>query len=204
MPARRGRPRAFDVDEALERAMRVFWRKGYASTSLEDLTEAMGINKPSLYAAFGDKEALFRRALERYAEGPTSYLREALVQPTSREVVAHMLRGAVLVGTDPANPQGCMWVRGSLTSGDSDAPLARELAAAARAGHAVLQRRLQEAIDTGDLPDDANAADLAHYVTTVSQGLSVRAAAGTARRDLLRVVDLVLRGWPEGRKKRRP
>ena len=176
--------------------MRLFWRKGYTSTSLADLTAAMGINKPSLYATFGGKEALFRRALARYAEGPSAYLRDALTQPTSRQVVEHMLRGAATVGTEPGNPPGCMWVRASLTSRDNEDPLSRELAAAARAGHASLRRRLAKAVASGDLPSDANASDLAHYVMTVSQGLSVRAAAGTPRRDLLRVVDAALRSWP--------
>jgi AcrR family transcriptional regulator len=194
----RGRPRTFDVDDALDRAMRLFWRKGYLGTSLSDLTTTMGINKPSLYAAFGGKEQLFRRALERYAAGPSAYLRDALTQPTSRQVVEHMLRGAATVGTDPSNPPGCMWVRASLTSGDSKDPLSRELAAAARAGHAGLRKRFEKAIAIGDLPGDANASDLAHYVMTVSQGLSVRAAAGARRQDLLRVVAEVLRNWPSG------
>lgn len=176
--------------------MRVFWRKGYSGTSLADLTAAMRINKPSLYAAFGGKAALFRHALDRYAAGPSAYLRDALTLPTSRQVAEHMLRGAATVGTDPDNPPGCMWVRGSLTSGESTDPLAREMARAARAAHVVLRRRFEAAVASGDLPAETNASDLAHFVMTVSQGLSVRAAGGTPRRDLLRVVDTVLRNWP--------
>ena len=79
-----GRPRAFDIDEALEQALQVFWRKGYLGTSLTDLTEAMGINRPSLYATFGNKEALFRKVLDRYSERQTAYLRSALEEPTAR------------------------------------------------------------------------------------------------------------------------
>src|ERR1700747_1473227 len=90
-----GRPRSFDVDKAIGAAMKVFWQKGYESTSLTDLTEAMGINRPSLYAAFGDKEALFRKALDRYNDGPAAYVREALEEPTARAVVEARLRGAV-------------------------------------------------------------------------------------------------------------
>src|SRR6202011_4012331 len=98
-----GRPRAFDVDRALDRALHLFWRKGYEGTSLSDLTQAMGINRPSLYAAFGDKEALFRRALDRYADGPAAHVRAALDQPTARAVVDHFLRRMADLITNPRN-----------------------------------------------------------------------------------------------------
>src|ERR1700682_5422195 len=90
---RLGRPRSFDIDGALDRALRVFWRKGYEGASLSDLTRAVGVNRPSLYAAFGDKEALFRKALDRYLNGPAAYHRHALQEPTARAVVARLLRG---------------------------------------------------------------------------------------------------------------
>jgi len=90
-----GRPRAFDVEKALRRAMQVFWRNGYLGTSLSDLTDAMGISRPSLYAAFGNKESLFRKALDHYAKGPSSYLSEALQEPTARAVVERLLHGVV-------------------------------------------------------------------------------------------------------------
>src|ERR1700687_5700303 len=107
-----GRPRSFDSDKALDAAMQVFWRKGYEGASLSDLTDAMGINRPSLYAAFGDKEALFRKALDRYAKGPAAYVREALNQPTAREVAQALLLGTADLLTDPQHPSGCLMVQG--------------------------------------------------------------------------------------------
>src|SRR3984957_7648127 len=103
-----GRPRAFDDEKALNRAMQVFWRKGYLGTSLSDLTEAMGINRPSLYAAFGNKKSLFRKALDRYFKGPSVYLSEALREPTARAVVERVFYGVVDLLTDPHTPTTCM------------------------------------------------------------------------------------------------
>src|SRR6202035_3213375 len=108
----RGRPREFDADKALDAALKVFWRKGFEGASLPDLTRAMGINRPSMYAAFGNKEALFRRALDRYAQGPAAYVRQALDEPTARRVVERLLRGAVEALSDPRNPRGCFAVQG--------------------------------------------------------------------------------------------
>src|SRR6187431_311201 len=116
--SRLGRPRAFDRDQALELALDVFWRKGYEGASLSDLTEAMGINRPSLYAAFGNKEELFRKALDRYGEGPASYVAQALAEPTARLVIEKLLTaGASLLG-DPKNPRGCLAVQAALCCGD--------------------------------------------------------------------------------------
>ena len=91
-PGTRGRPRSFDKERALDAALRVFWEKGYEGASLSDLTEAMGINRPSAYAAFGDKEALFRQVLERYENGPLAYMTAALNEPTARAAIARMTR----------------------------------------------------------------------------------------------------------------
>src|SRR3954465_5697301 len=115
----RGRPRDFDVDEALDRALEVFWRRGYEGGSRPDLTQAMGINRRSLYAAFGNKEALFRKALDRYVEGPASYMRAALEEPTARAPVERLLRETADRLADPRHPGGCLIVQGALACGDA-------------------------------------------------------------------------------------
>src|SRR5213596_239882 len=160
-----GRPRAFDVDKALECALRMFWRKGFEGTSLSDLTRAMGINRPSLYAAFGNKEALFRKALDRYDDGPAAYVREALEEPTARAVVEALLRGAVDLLSCPRNPHGCLMVQGALSCGSTANPIRRELATRRAAGEAAIRRRFKRAISDGDLPADTDADDLARYVS---------------------------------------
>src|SRR5882672_2447452 len=129
-----GRPRSFDLDKALDRALQVFWRKGYEGASLSDLTKAMGINRPSLYAAFGNKQALFRKAVDRYAQTPAAYLREALLEPTARAVVERLLRGGIDLLTGPHNPPGCLLVQGALSCGKRAEPVRRDLAARRAAG----------------------------------------------------------------------
>ena len=195
--APKGRPRAFDVDKALEKAMRLFWRKGYEGTSLSDLTKAMDINRPSLYAAFGNKKALFRKALDRYTDGPAAYVREALEQPSARAVVERLLRGAVDLQTDPRTPLGCLMVQGALSCGKAGDPVRRELIERRTEGEVSLRRRFQRAIAEGDLPADANATDLARYVATVVHGMAVQAATGASRSELRRVIQTALRAWPK-------
>ncbi|MGJ5633055.1 TetR/AcrR family transcriptional regulator [Nostoc sp. CALU 1950] len=192
-----GRPREFDTDDALNRAMHVFWRKGYLGTSLSDLTEAMGINRPSLYAAFGNKESLFRKVLDRYADGPSAYLREALKEPTARQVVERMMYGVVDLGTDPRNPPGCLWVHGTLSCGDPADPIRQELSARRASSETALRNRFERAISEGDLPADSDPDALARFVITVNCGISVLAATGATKVELLRVVKTALQAWPE-------
>ncbi|HTN75947.1 MAG TPA: TetR/AcrR family transcriptional regulator [Pirellulaceae bacterium] len=191
-----GRPRAFDPEAALEAALQVFWRKGYEGATLPDLTAAMGINRPSLYATFGSKEALFRRALDRYAERRAEYVRQALAEPTARAAVEHFLRGAAGLQTDAANPPGCLAVVGALVGAEAADSVRKELCERRAAVELALRERFEQAQTAGDLPADANCADLARFIATVVQGMSVQAAGGASRADLERVVDLTLRAWP--------
>src|SRR3990170_350601 len=115
-----GRPRAFDPDAVLDRALEVFWRQGYEGTALSDLTAAMGINRPSLYAAFGNKEELYRKVLDRYAHGPTAYLAESINRTTAREVAEHWLQGVIRLLTATDSPGTCLVVHGTLSCGGRD------------------------------------------------------------------------------------
>ena len=191
-----GRPRAFDIDQALDCALKVFWSKGYEGASLSDLTKAMGINRPSLYAAFGDKEGLFRKALDRYSIRSATYFGEALNQPTARAVVERLLQGAAESLTDPRNPRGCLYVQGALACGKDADCIRRELISRRAAGEVEIYQRLKRAKAEGDLPPDSNPADLARFVATVTQGMAVQAAGGATRAELERVAQTALRAWP--------
>ncbi len=194
--SRLGRPRAFDADRALDRALAIFWRDGYEGASLPALTKAMGINRPSLYAAFGNKEALFRKAVDRYDRGPAGYTYKALRKPTARGVVAALLEGIVALLTKPQNPGGCLMVQGALACGENASRIRQELASRRSAGVGAIRRRFQRAIDEGDLPANADASGLARFVATVMHGMSVQAASGASRKELVRVKDMFLRMWP--------
>jgi len=197
-PKPAGRPRSFDVGKALDRALDVFWRKGYEGASLSDLTKAIGINRPSLYAAFGDKENLFRKVLDRYAEGPASYSYAALAEPTSRAVVARLLYGTADFLTSPGEPHGCLWVQGALACGNGADTVRRELISRRMAGEAALRLRLNRARIDCDLPPEANPASLARYIATINQGMSIQAAGGATRSELRRIVKIALQSWPSG------
>lgn len=192
----RGRPREFDIDQALDLALKVFWQKGYEGASLSELTKAMGINRPSLYAAFGDKETLFRKALERYDTGPAAYGPVALAEPTARAVVEKLWRGAVELQTNPSNPQGCLVVQGALSCSEAGDPIREALKARRAEGEAALKERFEQAKIAGDLPASTDASQLARYAFTIIYGMAVQAASGATRAELHEVVDLALQSWP--------
>ncbi|WP_112619835.1 TetR/AcrR family transcriptional regulator [Micromonospora saelicesensis] len=191
----RGRPRGFDADEALERAVEVFWRQGYEGASVSDLSEAMGINKPSLYAAFGSKEELFRKAVALYAEKDMGYARDAFAQPTAYEVVATLLHENVVAVTRTDRPAGCLSIQGGTSCSTENAPIAGFLAASRLGGEGALADRLARALADGDLPAHADPVALARFVMIVTEGHAVHAAAGVSREDLRQAAEIALAGF---------
>jgi AcrR family transcriptional regulator len=192
-----GRARTFDTDEALDRAMEVFWRSGFEGASLTDLTEAMGIERPSMYAAFGNKEQLFVKALDRYVEVPSAYVGEALAEKSCRTVMERLLAGAADLQTSPDTPPGCMMVQGA-ASCEAASPVVREALAESRlGGEALIRERFERAAAEGDLPAGVDAAELAKYVRTVTYGMAVRAAAGATREELEPMIRMTMAVWPD-------
>ncbi|HEX6987587.1 MAG TPA: TetR/AcrR family transcriptional regulator [Planctomycetaceae bacterium] len=192
----KGRPREFDTAAALDAAMELFWRRGYEGTSLAALTEATGVGAPSLYAAFGNKEALFRKALGRYLERPASYLRKALAAPTARAVAEQAFRGAIDMVMRPGAPEGCLLVHGALASTPTTEAVREELGRLRAAAEAAVRRRFERSVAEGDLPPGADPAALARFLMTVIWGMSVQAAGGARRKDLEQVAEVALRCWP--------
>ncbi|WP_020475616.1 TetR/AcrR family transcriptional regulator [Zavarzinella formosa] len=196
-----GRPREFDPDEALDRALEVFWHRGYEGASLPELTKAMGINRPSMYATFGNKEALFRKAMDRYAEGPAAYVRAALERPVAREAIEQILAGTVALLSDPTHPKGCFAVQGALACGEASEGIQKDLADRRMAGLEAVRKRLERAKSEGDLPDDLDPENLARFLMTIMHGLAVQAAGGATRQQMEQVVKLVMMVWPKNVKR---
>jgi AcrR family transcriptional regulator len=194
--AERGRPRAFDKEEVLDVAMQLFWNHGFDGTSMNDLIEAMGINRRSVYATFGNKEALFTAALERYLAGPGAFVDKALALPTAREVAESFLRGSVEAFTSPDRPSGCMVVQSALTCSEEAAAVRSGLAARRVAGVDAFRERFDRAQADGDMPADVDTEALASYIVALSHGISVQANSGIGRAALSRTVDFVLSTWP--------
>lgn len=190
------RPRAFDIDDATERALLIFWEKGYEGTSLGDLTAAMGINRPSLYAAFGNKEGLFRRALERYVAGPAAAATAALEDASAREAARRIMRLYSDAAMYADRPRGCLLVQGALACGEESKSIRAALAETRHAAEAALTRRFERAKREGELGPDERPADLARYIWTICYGLSVQAAGGATCEQMRRVVQLAMRVWP--------
>ncbi|PZU60942.1 MAG: TetR family transcriptional regulator [Sphingobium sp.] len=191
----RGRPREFDPEEALSAALEVFWRKGYEGASLTDLTEAMGITRPSLYACYGNKEALFRKALELYERDKLCYVNSALEAPTARGVAERLLYGALTIQAGDSAAKGCLGVISTLTCTENEA--IRDHVAERRASSsAALVARFARAREEGDLPAHVEPAAIANYLSAVSQGMAVQASSGATRETLESLVETTLAIWP--------
>ncbi len=188
-----GRPRTFDKDAALEAAMRVFWEKGYEGATMADLTDAMGINRSSMYAAFGDKAALFELVMARYTEGPMRFMREALEQPELHSVISDLLRNTVEFLSTPGNPRGCLSIQGALACGTDAEPIKQALIEWRRRGESALKKRLQQAQRSGELGSDLNPADFARYISALMAGLGIQAANRATKAEMTRIVDIALR-----------
>ncbi|WP_428685503.1 TetR/AcrR family transcriptional regulator [Sphingopyxis sp.] len=192
----KGRPREFCVDKALAEALHVFWAKGYDGASMTDLTEAMGITKPSLYAAFGNKEALFHKALDLYESEKLEYTRAALQQPTARRVAEYYLRGGVDVHAAEGEPQGCMGLMSSLACSPEAESIKADVISRRASSQRALVERFEQAKREGDLPAHIDAAGLTSFLYAILQGITVQAGAGATRPELERLVDTSLALWP--------
>jgi AcrR family transcriptional regulator len=192
-----GRPRAFDAGKALDEAMEVFWRHGYEGATIAQLTDAMGINPPSLYAAFGSKEGLLKAALDRYSAKRAAFMEDILSAPTAREVAERMLIGIADTQTDPSNPPGCLLVQGGLACGTGSENVPFELAARRAQTEAQLRDRFEKAKAEGDLKPTADPAALARYLSAVTVGMGVMASSGADREALRQVAAVSLKAFDE-------
>jgi len=192
-----GRPRGFNADEMLDKVVNVFWQHGYEGTSMATLMAATGLNKPSLYAAFGSKEELFRCALERYWQRQGEFTGKLLDEPKARSGVERMLLALVDIQTQPGLPHGCLAVHGGLVGSAASAAIRDELRARQAALQTMMRDRLTRAQAEGELASSVDVADLARYLTLVGQGAAVQAAGGATREELRRAVKVAMRAWPE-------
>ncbi|MEI5679641.1 MULTISPECIES: TetR/AcrR family transcriptional regulator [unclassified Mesorhizobium] len=194
--SQKGRPRSFDRDEALRRAMRVFWQKGYDGASLSDLTAAMGINSPSLYAAFGCKEALFREAADLYSATEGVDIWKAFESPsTAREAMANFLRASAIAFSEPGDPKGCLIVLGALNPSDGNLEVFRDLSHRRQANVEDFKNRLKLAIEQDELPETIDCEAIAVFYLAVQQGMSIQARDGASRERLLSIGEGAMAAW---------
>jgi len=197
-PKPRGRPRSFDRDEALDRAMEVFWEKGFEAASLADLTKAMDINPPSLYAAFGDKERLFLEAVERYV-GHRARSCDYCGAATARESIHMLLTYVAEQMSSPSHPHGCLMMMATTTTSGASPQLQAALAKLRASSRAKMRERIARGIGAGELPHDTDASALASFYGTVMAGMAAMAHDGATRKTLLATVEAAMRSWPEKR-----
>ena len=188
-----GRPISFDKDAALEAAMLLFWERGYEGTSMADLTQAMGLNPSSIYAAFGDKHALFQLTVKRYMEIRAQYAVKALEEPTLERFIRALFDNTVAFLTTPGHPPICMTLTGA-TGCSVDAKPARDLMTEIRKqNQGALRKRLLKARKSGELPKGINLDDYTRYLSSIIAGLSIQAANGSTKQELKRTAKMALR-----------
>lgn len=186
----RGRPLEFDPDETLNRAIEIFWTQGYEGTSLADLTHALGINRPSIYAYFGNKEMLFRLAAQKYADTHLSFIDEAIKQTTLNEVFTMLLEEEVHLLTANEAPRGCMLVSAAISSSPKIAAIKALLINHRKSLETKLRKRIQKAQLSQDEKVNGSPATLAKAMCTIYEGISTEAASGASRRELLEIIPL--------------
>jgi AcrR family transcriptional regulator len=192
----RGRPRNFDKTEALDAALELFWKHGYEGTSMAMLTETIGVNVASLYAAFGNKESLFVQCVERYSELNGDLYHESFKKKTARDVAHSILEGEVELVTRRGTPDGCLMIQGALTTSPHAEKIRQMMARMRGTAEKWMADRFRQAVVEGDLPSDTDPAALACYLMTVNSGLAVQAKSGVGKKQLRRVLEIVMRGWP--------
>ena len=196
LPRKPGRPLSFDRDAALDKAMLLFWRHGYEGTSLNDLTATMGVTPPSIYTAFGDKKRLFLAAVNRYLSGPVTSERIIAEAPTARDAASGLLRAAAVGFTGAGTPAGCLLASSAISASAAAADVQEELATLRRGIEARLRRKIDDAIQAGELAAGTDAEPLAGHVMAVIQGMSTLARDGAGREKLLAIAEIAMRAWP--------
>lgn len=192
----KGRPRSFDVDKALDSALRLFWQHGYEGTSISQLASAMGVNVPSLYAAFGNKENLFAKVLHRYGELNGGMYHDSFKKKTSREVAEAILMGEVELVTRDETPDGCLMILGALLTSDESENVRKMMSDMRAMAEGWIRDRFVSAKKEGDLPADADPAALACYIMALNSGIAVQAKSGVNRAQLKKMVRVAIQNWP--------
>ncbi|WP_232828392.1 TetR/AcrR family transcriptional regulator [Kribbella monticola] len=198
MTAQRGRPRSFDRQAALERAALAFWEHGYETTSISDLTTALGIGAPSLYAAFGDKRQLFYEAVASYQATHGSFTARAMAEePTARDAIVRILREAATEYTSPDHPRGCLVISAAQNCSPASADVAKALRDTRNKNLRLLEDRIRSDVDSGILPGDTDAHGLALFAAATTQGMSQQARDGAGREDLEAIAEAAVRALPQ-------
>jgi AcrR family transcriptional regulator len=200
----RGRPRGFDRDDVLDRAMRLFWERGYEATSISELTETMGITPPTLYSFFGDKKRLFLETVDRYESGPGCFAAKALTEePTAERSIRRLLMETVVLFSNPKGPKGCLVVLGATNCTVESSDVFKALSDRRRAAEGPVHSRIAVGRTAGELADGTDIDALTGLVTTTLLGLAIKARDGASRANLCKIVEQMMQAWPR-RPKRKP